>query len=117
MENNIIYNAGEEAVPGDWYHQTEFAEYHNNIYYNFADIPTEDTAAIVVKKGMPLLKDFSKAPTETDGVVHPQEVFACFEPVSPDVVQGGKNLELTGQKDFMGNAAQSNMIGACVAKK
>ncbi len=117
VENNIIYNAGEEAVPGDWYHQTEFAEYHNNIYYNFADIPTEDTAAIVVKKGMPLLKDFSKAPTETDGVVHPQEVFACFEPVSPDVVQGGKNLELKGQKDFMGNAAQSNMIGACVAKK
>lgn len=113
VENNIIYNMSEQPAEGKWHHQTEFACYRNNIYYNFSEIPTEDTGAIVFKRGEPLLKNLQTAPKQTKGIVHQREDFAGFEPVSFDKIDGGMELYLNQQKDFMGKPAQTRKIGAC----
>lgn len=50
VEDNLIYNSGDEPVKGDWYHQTEHARYNGNIYCNFLDLPEDDKEAIIKKR-------------------------------------------------------------------
>lgn len=58
VEENLIYYTGEQPVKGDWFHQTEYAQYHKNVYYNYADHPENDKEAILRNKEDSILKEF-----------------------------------------------------------
>ena len=81
VEKNIIYNSGEEPAEGDWHHQTEYAEYRGNLYYNFKDIPPEDEEAVVKTVGDRVLEAPLEGPRETEGKIHSRERFLGFKPV------------------------------------
>lgn len=58
VEENLIYYTGEQPVKGDWFHQTEYAKYHKNVYYNYADHPENDKEPILRNKEDSILKEF-----------------------------------------------------------
>lgn len=58
VEENLIYYTGEQPVKGDWFHQTEYAQYHKNVYYNYADHPENDKEPILRNKEDSILKEF-----------------------------------------------------------
>lgn len=88
VEKNIIYNSAEEPAEGDWYHQTEYAEYRGNLYYNFKDIPSEDEEAIVKMAGDRVLEAPLEGPRETEGEIYSREKFLGFEPVGDCMERG-----------------------------
>lgn len=49
VENNVICYTGEQPVYGDWFHQTEHAEYHRNVYCNYLDWPENDKEPVFWK--------------------------------------------------------------------
>lgn len=81
VEKNLIYSSSDEVAEEDWYHQTEYAQYNRNIYYNFKNVPEDDKEAIVKKKGEIILKDPSSGPKDTSGHIHKKEEFAGFLPI------------------------------------
>ena len=113
VENNIIYNCGAKAVAGDWYHQTKYAVYHNNLYYNFLNVPQEDVHAVVVKKGAKVLQGPLSGPRMSDGNVQDKTAFEGFVPVSGEWQKYAKKIESNVQTDFLGREAQQGM-GACM---
>lgn len=80
VEKNLIYYTGEEPVAGDWFHQTEFARYHKNVYYNYADAPENDKEPVIKGKGENILQNPLSGPKDTDGKVHKKEDFSGFLP-------------------------------------
>lgn len=80
VENNLIYNTGEQAVAGDWFHQTEYARYHRNIYYNYLDYPENDSEPIKVKFLEKVLINPLGGPKDTDGKTHEIDAFLELMP-------------------------------------
>ncbi len=112
VENNIIFNADKTPKQEDWKHQTPGAVYRNNIYYNFLNMPEEDTQGILTDKC--LLADALSGPKTTDGRIHDRKWFEGFVPV-----EDGGNLP-DGDRhvpDFMGRKVSCKNIGACAPKK
>lgn len=112
VENNVIFNADACARHEDWKHQTPHAVYRRNLYFNYLNIPEEDTEGIV-KSGI-LLEDPLSGPETTDGNVHKKEAFEVFAPVEECTfsAEGDKV-----NRDFMGRRAAYEDIGACVPRK
>ncbi|HIY11372.1 MAG TPA: polyhydroxyalkanoate depolymerase [Candidatus Anaerofilum excrementigallinarum] len=114
VENNIICRTGQPAE-GDWYHQTEFARYHGNLYINFTDSPTEDTQAVKADGPEGILPVPFEGPTSTDGVPHSREWFEGFAACSA-LVQNGPVIQPLPDQDFLGQPLEPGTIGACLKK-
>lgn len=103
VENNIIYYSGAEAKDENWFKHTDAAntKYDNNLYYNYAAVPSNDHNAIVAD---PLFVDGGKAPTEATASVHDRAAFAGYklQEGSP-AINAGKVIANNGGKDFFGN--------------
>lgn len=137
LENNIIYNAGDTAKTETWFKQSDTGrfKYDNNLYYNYANTPSNDANAVSVAAGTRIFGDLSKVPTDTEGTVNPhsnpdaESVFDGFRPAegSPAVNAGKVITDANGfevEKDFFGNtvgavpdigAAESDVVSLTLA--
>lgn len=138
LENNIIYYSGSSPRTENWYNgasQQKF-KYDNNLYYNYANTPANETNAVVVKAGTQVFADetFEAVPTKTDGVANPhndptqETVFDAFKLAdnSPAVNAGKVITDANGfavEKDFFGKtvggvpeigAAESDVVSLLI---
>ncbi len=121
VENNIIYNSGEQARTEDWYKQTsqQKVKYDNNLYYNYANTPENDKNAVNVEAGTQVFVDPGKAPTAPKATVNERSAFDGYKLCenSPAINAGKIISDANGyavDKDFFGNNAKvsSPDIGA-----
>ena len=122
VENNIIYNAGAEKEE-DWTRGNSTVTYSNNLYYNYKNIPTDDTAAVI---GDPKFVDGGSAPDAYTGITpssdekitHDLSAFDGYklEDDSP-AINAGKFIANNGGLDFFGNKVSGTPdIGAYESK-
>ncbi len=71
LENNIFYYAGETAREEDWTVGNN-KTYSNNLYYNYANVPT-DAGAVNVAKGTQVFENPGNAPSSTTGRLNEHE--------------------------------------------
>ena len=122
VENNIIYYSGEEAKTENWFkHTNENATiYDHNIYYNYANTPTNDANAITED---PKLMNPGSAPTAAakitagevaESIVHERTAFEGYMLADDSpAIAAGKEIENNGGKDFFGNPIKGTVdIGA-----
>ncbi len=122
VENNIIYYSGEEAKTENWFKHTNANAtiYDNNIYYNYANTPTNDANAITED---PKLMNPGSAPTAaakitageiTESIVHERTAFEGYMLADDSpAIAAGKEIENNGGKDFFGNPIKGTVdIGA-----
>ena len=115
VENNIIYYAGSTPRTETWTiggTQT----YSNNLYYNYANTPASDSAAVVVNKGTQVFRNAGSGPESTDGTVNLHEtpdVRSMFDGYklaesSPAIGKGKVITDRNGKEasaiDFFGNS-------------
>lgn len=116
VENNILYYTGDAKKTEDWYKETSDnkVDYSNNVYYNYASIPAEDTNGVSVEKGTQIFEDPGKAPSMAAKQTHFSEDNAAFSGYklaenSPAVNAGkiitDQNGYDTVKSDFFGNPA------------
>ena len=110
VENNLIACIGPEPGDGGWHHQTEFAQYKNNIYCNFAAPPQEDAGARMIADVRGILRNPLSGPRETQGIIHPREAFQGYIPTAQ---LENDPKEDPAQTDFLGNPSLEHQIGAC----
>ena len=137
LENNIIYNAGDAAKTETWFKQSDENRfrYDNNLYYNYANTPSNDANAITAEAGTQIFGDLSNVPTSTEGVINPHDdpdtatVFDGFKLAegSPAVNAGKIITDANGfdvEKDFFGSeigaipdigAAESDVVSLVLA--
>ena len=122
VENNIIYNAGAEKEE-DWTRGNSTVTYSNNLYYNYKNIPTDDTAAVIED---PKFVDGGSAPDAYTGITpssdekitHDLSAFDGYK-VKDDspAINAGKFIDNNGGLDFFGNKVSGTPdIGAYESK-
>ncbi len=73
VENNIIYYAGETpmADASGWTKKGKVnLVYDNNLYYNYASLPTGEENAITAEKGTPVFRNAGSGPEATTGWIY-----------------------------------------------
>ena len=108
VENNIIYNAGAEKSE-DWTRGNSKVTYSNNIYYNYANLPTTDAFAITedpkfINSGNGPTEYTRRTPNSNEKITHDLSAFAGYK-VSDDspAINKGKFIADNGGFDFFGN--------------
>lgn len=113
LENNIFYYSGNEEKEEDWTVGNN-KTYKNNLYYNYANTPT-DAAGVIAAKGTQVFEDPGKAPESTTGKLNEHEdpeiasVFDGYKLAdnSPAIGAGKEVEDANGyepsEKDFFGN--------------
>lgn len=108
--NNIFYYAGTNVKNEDWFAGGTQVDYERNLYYNYANKPSNDSSAIVAD---PKFVDLASAPTAynqvlpSDGQItygNDSGVFDGFK-VADDsaAINAGLYIENNGGYDFFGN--------------
>lgn len=115
VENNIIYYAGSTPRTENWT-ISGTQTYSNNLYYNYANVPESDTAAIKVDAGTQVFVDAGKGPSATVGAVNLHDnpkVRSIFDGYklaanSPAIGKGKAVADANGKDasavDFFGNS-------------
>ncbi len=113
LENNIFYYSGNEEKEENWTVGNN-KTYKNNLYYNYANTPT-DVAGVIAAKGTQVFEDPGKAPESTTGKLNEHEdpeiasVFDGYKLAdnSPAIGAGKEVEDANGyepsEKDFFGN--------------
>ncbi len=113
LENNIFYYSGNEEKEENWTVGNN-KTYKNNLYYNYANTPT-DAAGVIAAKGTQVFEDPGKAPESTTGKLNEHEdpeiasVFDGYKLAdnSPAIGAGKEVEDANGyepsEKDFFGN--------------
>ena len=108
VKNNIIYNSG-VARQEDWTRGNSRVTYSNNLYYNYTNLPTDDTAAITedpkfINPGNGPTEYTGKTPTSDEKITHDLSAFDGYK-VAEDspVVNAGVYIPGNADKDFFGN--------------
>ncbi len=113
LENNIFYYSGNEEKEENWTVGNN-KTYKNNLYYNYANTPT-DVAGVIAAKGTQVFEDPGKAPESTTGKLNEHEdpeiasVFDGYKLAdnSPAIGVGKEVEDANGyepsEKDFFGN--------------
>ena len=108
VRNNIIYNSGAKKDE-DWTRENSKVTYSNNLYYNYNNLPTTDTAAITedpkfVNPGNGPTQYTQKTPSSSEKITHDLSVFNGYK-VAEDspVVNKGIYIPGNSDKDFFGN--------------
>ena len=108
VRNNIIYNAGTEKSE-EWTKGGSKVTYSNNLYYNYSNLPTDDTFAITadpkfINPGKGPVAYTGKIPNENEKITHDLSAFGGYK-VSEDspVVNAGVYIPGSPEKDFFGN--------------
>lgn len=114
VENNIIYYAGASPKTETWVRNADKQKYSNNLYYNYANTPESDTAAVAAPLGTEIFKNAGSAPVSTDGAVNRhsspgiKSVFDGYR-LTKDSPARGAGKQITDEsgkaveKDFFGN--------------
>lgn len=112
LENNIIYYSGDTPRTENW-NPGGNSTYDNNLYYNYANVPSSDKNAIQAAKGTSVMTDPGTAPTSTDGKAQshddPNEktVFDGYKLTDDSLaVNAGKII-----KDENGKAVEKDFFG------
>ncbi|HFU4123616.1 TPA: discoidin domain-containing protein [Streptococcus suis] len=108
VENNIFYYTGTSPKNENWTKGNARATYNNNLYYNYANVPTDDANAI--QADPKFAGDISSAPTSTTTgtSIHDRSAFAMFKlaedspAIDAGVLQGGHP-----NQDFFGEVVDS----------
>src|SRR5699024_2365922 len=105
IENNIIYNSGDEEKEEDWEKQLSVS-YSNNLYYNYANTPDSDEFAITED---PLFVNPGTAPTSVqkiDGEItaYDRDAFDGYKlQADSPAINKGKFISASITHDFFGN--------------
>ena len=115
VENNIIYYAGETPRTETWT-ISGTQTYSNNLYYNYANVPESDTAAVRVDAGTQVFQNPGTAPASSTGAVNLHDnpgVRSIFDGYkladnSPAIGAGKVVTDANGKEasavDFFGNS-------------
>ena len=122
IENNIIYNAGVEKEE-DWRRENSKVTYSNNLYYNYKNIPSDDTAAVTsdpkfVDAGSGPDTYIGITPSGDEKITHDLSEFDGYklQDDSP-AINAGKFIANNGGLDFFGNKVSGTPdIGAYESK-
>ena len=108
VENNIIYNSG-ATKQEDWTRENSKVTYSNNLYYNYSNLPTSDTAAITadpkfVDPGNGPTEYTGKTPSSTEKITNDLSAFDGYKLASDSpAINKGKIIANNGGLDFFGN--------------
>ena len=108
VKNNIIYNSG-NIKEEDWTKGNSRVTYSNNLYYNYKNLPTDDTAAVTgdpkfVNGGNGPKEYTSITPSDDKNITHDLSYFEGYklQDDSP-AINAGVYITNGGDKDFFGN--------------
>ncbi len=112
IENNIFYYAGKTPLNQNWY-PAGTLKYDNNLYYNFATVPSGDENAVVVSAGTKVLEDAGSGPSSNaSGIAYIKDNASVFDGYklaedSPAINAGKEITDNNGyeleDKDFFGH--------------
>ena len=94
VENNIFYYAGSTPGNGNWHPNNSRVSYNNNLYYNYASLPQDDTNA-VIGDGKLIFQNEGTAPAaaQENGKIHDLSAFAGYQlAAGSPAIDAGKKI-------------------------